>query len=213
MWARSLVGKMPWRREWVPTPVFLPGKLHRQWSLCPWAHKESDVTEWLTRIESQPCDYRAGTFRNTLLTSPEGRGTGSVSSGQWLGHPCLWNEASIKPKGQGLKSFQVGEHRDLGRMPHPEITSSCPFPYTLPTHLFRPVVLSYLLWLQTDDLGKWFSEFFGPLHQVNWRQGRGSSGPSVYSHWSDAEVTTCTCDWLLKMAEVGRGCSVVGLSP
>ena len=31
--------KMPWRREWQPTPVFLPGKSHRQRSLAgysPW---------------------------------------------------------------------------------------------------------------------------------------------------------------------------------
>jgi len=27
------VGKMPWRREWLPTPVFLPGKSHGQRSL------------------------------------------------------------------------------------------------------------------------------------------------------------------------------------
>ena len=24
------VGKIPWRRAWQPTPVFLPGKSHRQ---------------------------------------------------------------------------------------------------------------------------------------------------------------------------------------
>ena len=36
------VGKIPWRREWQPTPVFLPGKSHGQRSLagyCPWGHK------------------------------------------------------------------------------------------------------------------------------------------------------------------------------
>ena len=27
------VGKIPWRREWQPTPVFLPGKPHGQRSL------------------------------------------------------------------------------------------------------------------------------------------------------------------------------------
>ena len=27
------VGKIPWRRQWQPTPVFLPGKSHRQRSL------------------------------------------------------------------------------------------------------------------------------------------------------------------------------------
>ena len=27
------VGKIPWRRKWQPTPVFLPGKFHGQRSL------------------------------------------------------------------------------------------------------------------------------------------------------------------------------------
>ena len=33
------VGKIPWRMEWYPTLVFLPGKSHGQWSLAgysPW---------------------------------------------------------------------------------------------------------------------------------------------------------------------------------
>ena len=44
----SWVGKIPWRRKWQPTPVFLPGKFHGQRSLVdhsPWGHKESDMTE------------------------------------------------------------------------------------------------------------------------------------------------------------------------
>ena len=45
------VGKIPWRREWQPTPVFLPGETHGQRNLAgcsPWGHKELDTTEWLT---------------------------------------------------------------------------------------------------------------------------------------------------------------------
>ena len=44
----SYVEKIPWRREWQPTPVFLPGKFHGQRSLVsyrPWGCKESDTTE------------------------------------------------------------------------------------------------------------------------------------------------------------------------
>jgi len=40
--------KIPWRRKWQPTPVFLPGEFHGQRSLTgysPWGHKESDMTE------------------------------------------------------------------------------------------------------------------------------------------------------------------------
>ena len=42
------VGKIPWRRAWQPTPVFLPGEFHGQRSLAGyslWGHKESDTTE------------------------------------------------------------------------------------------------------------------------------------------------------------------------
>ena len=45
------VGKIPWRREWQCTPVFLPGESHGQRGLAgysPLSHKESDVTKRLT---------------------------------------------------------------------------------------------------------------------------------------------------------------------
>jgi len=40
--------KIPWRREWQPTPVFLPGASHAQRSLVgysPWERKEPDTTK------------------------------------------------------------------------------------------------------------------------------------------------------------------------
>ena len=42
------VRKIPWRREWLSTLVFLPGEFHRQGNLrgySPGGHKESDMTE------------------------------------------------------------------------------------------------------------------------------------------------------------------------
>ena len=33
------VGKIPWRRAWQPTPVFLPGKFHGQRSLVSYSPK------------------------------------------------------------------------------------------------------------------------------------------------------------------------------
>ena len=42
------VAKMPWKRAWQPTPVFLPGEPHGQRSLAgysPQGRKESDTTE------------------------------------------------------------------------------------------------------------------------------------------------------------------------
>ena len=47
----SWVGKIPWRRAWQPTPVFLLGEFHGQRSLAgysPWSRKDSDTTGQLT---------------------------------------------------------------------------------------------------------------------------------------------------------------------
>ena len=44
----SQVRKMPWRSEWLSTPVFLPREFHRQRRLVGYSsqgHKESDMTE------------------------------------------------------------------------------------------------------------------------------------------------------------------------
>ena len=45
------VRKIPWRRKWQPTPVFLPGESHGQRSLVGyglWGGKELDTTERLS---------------------------------------------------------------------------------------------------------------------------------------------------------------------
>ena len=45
------VSKIPWRREWLHTPVFLPRDFHGLRSLMgysPWGHKELNVTELLS---------------------------------------------------------------------------------------------------------------------------------------------------------------------
>jgi len=50
-WFDPWVGKIPWRRKWQPTPIFLPEEFHGQRSLAGynlWGHKESDTTEQLT---------------------------------------------------------------------------------------------------------------------------------------------------------------------
>ena len=39
------VGKIPWRREWQPTPVFLPGESYGQRSLVS-SPKDSGITEY-----------------------------------------------------------------------------------------------------------------------------------------------------------------------
>ena len=61
-WVWALGQEDPWRREWQPTPAFLPGEPLGERSLegyNPWGRKESDTTEWLTHTHmnspSLPC--------------------------------------------------------------------------------------------------------------------------------------------------------------
>ena len=50
------VGKIPWRRKWQPTPVFLPGESHVQRSLAgysPQGHKKLDTTESFSQSQQK----------------------------------------------------------------------------------------------------------------------------------------------------------------
>ena len=74
------VRKIPWRTEWQPTAVFLPGEFYGERSLAsysPWGCKESDMTEQLThkliftlhdpaQISSSPAQNWAITFHSHL---------------------------------------------------------------------------------------------------------------------------------------------------
>ena len=42
------VRKIPWRRNWQPTPVFLPGKFHGQRSLAGYSPRGRKELTWLT---------------------------------------------------------------------------------------------------------------------------------------------------------------------
>ena len=48
------VGKIPWRRERLPSPDFWPGEFHGLYS--PWGHKESNTTGWLLLSPKLECD-------------------------------------------------------------------------------------------------------------------------------------------------------------
>ena len=60
------IGKIPWKRKWQPSPVFLPGKSHRQRILKDyslWVHKELDTTEHVSTLNENivPLLYFGGT--------------------------------------------------------------------------------------------------------------------------------------------------------
>ena len=68
-------GKIPWRREQLPTPVFLPREFHGQepGGYSPWGHKESDMTKGVS--DGTPLQY-------SCLENPMNRGAwGAIDHG------------------------------------------------------------------------------------------------------------------------------------
>ena len=52
------LGRPPWKREQLLSPVFLPGEFHGQRSLIgysSWSSKESDTNEQLTHFVTHTC--------------------------------------------------------------------------------------------------------------------------------------------------------------
>ena len=100
----SLYGKVPWRRAWQPTPVFVPGESHGQRSLVgysPWGCKESDTTEQLTHTHThthttQPagwCPETAKSLPNKLCVLPTADClciAFNRESPQCWGNSCWW---------------------------------------------------------------------------------------------------------------------------
>ena len=67
----------PWRRGWLPTPVFLPGEFNGQRSLASyslWGHKELDTTERLIHMRT---DTHTSTYYVLIVSLP------------WLSHLIL----------------------------------------------------------------------------------------------------------------------------
>ena len=84
-------GKIPWRRKWQPTSVFLPGKFHGQGTLAgysPWGCEELDMTEH-ARMHLQPAQHWPWRLKQHcilyLVPCPLTLGVGV---GWTL--PCLW---------------------------------------------------------------------------------------------------------------------------
>ena len=70
------LGKIPWRRERLATPLFWPGEFHGLYSL--WSHKESNTTERLSLSLSKSGIRSNGTFKYEI-----------VSSKQYVGPKCV----------------------------------------------------------------------------------------------------------------------------
>ena len=69
---QSLGWEDPLKREWLPTPVFLPGEFHGQRGLAgysPWGGTESEVTERLTHTQTHTHTHTPEREKSVLLSS------------------------------------------------------------------------------------------------------------------------------------------------
>ena len=79
------LGRFPWRRERLPTPVFWPGEFH---GLQSWGHKESDTTKRLLLSHHSGCYALSFSLRAWHMTCA------SVSDFP-LCSPSLWGKAQM----------------------------------------------------------------------------------------------------------------------
>ena len=79
LWVRKTL----WRREWQPTPLFLPGEFHGQRSLAgysSWGRRELDTTGW----HSTPQEHKLCLSNTVSLTPSTFPGTQWAFSKYWL---------------------------------------------------------------------------------------------------------------------------------
>ena len=82
------IRKIPWRRKWQTTPIFLPGKSHGWRSLVgysPWGHKESDTTEQLHFSEAPRVMQHGGPRLGLTGTYISSASSLTLSSSGWEG--------------------------------------------------------------------------------------------------------------------------------
>ena len=94
------VRKIPWRRKWQPTPVFLPGKFHEPRRLVgysPWGHRESDTTEQL-HFHFSRLWFSAKSTHSELLSAAAIHGPEEKEGTKrrwWRCSPSIWWRCSV----------------------------------------------------------------------------------------------------------------------
>ena len=132
------VGKIPWRRKWQPTPVFLPVKSHRQGSLMgysPQGHKRAGH-DLVTKQDSSHMHLLAV----PLMTQASPTAVGPK---RWLSPQCL--QACTPPPSYSCSHIIFSARPGVGSpwdIPAalPSRTPRAPFPCSM----FSPIVLGVL---------------------------------------------------------------------
>ena len=140
------VRKIPWRRAWQPTPVFLPGESHGQRGLAgcgPWGRTESDTTEVVKQQQQQlSTGETLNNFSQDQETLAYGPASRSILSSLLLSFPMVltgsWthSQKNVGTYGPLPRSGQekppAKPHRFSNALPH-SITS---MPSWSPTEIF-----------------------------------------------------------------------------
>ena len=66
----SWVGKIPWRRKWLPTPVFLPGESHGQRSLNGYSPRDCKSRTRLQLNHHHILNYRSEAIKQFGVKIP-----------------------------------------------------------------------------------------------------------------------------------------------
>ena len=111
--------KIPWKREWQPTPVFSPGESHGQRSLVgynPWGHKELiSILSTLRLLSMAVLMHVAHVNLYTLSEDTQKNPEYCRESGR----ESLPFEGKISKGDPPIEDFPFGEHIPQFHIPHP----------------------------------------------------------------------------------------------
>ena len=154
------VGKISWRREWIPTPVFLPGKFHGQRSLAgysPLGRKESDTTKWLSKNVRKTQTSTVGGSKSFQVGKQVNTGTITHPNSTGTETPVLMTlpelALCISSSGCSFVFFIISFHKLIN-------TSTC------------------------------FPELCGPPEKINQTQSGVGLNLQPIASWSEAQATT-----------------------
>ena len=163
----------PWRRQWHPTPVLLPGKSHGWRSLVgysPWGREESNTTERLHFYFSLSCtgEGNGNPLQCSCLENPRDGGAWWLPSmgSHRVGHD--WSDLAA------AAAFWPPEHWDFSSLHHSEA-------------MWRFPLISYLCVPQFPHLedGYFFLRLNGtPLQYSCLEKSHGRRGLVGCSPWS-----------------------------
>ena len=111
----SWVGKIPWRRKWQPTPVFLPGKFHGQRSLAGyslWGRKRVGHDWAYTYVYIRNLERIYVLFKFNVPTLLYQNGGGRIFKSEWHHHTPYGKISSH------LLGFALNMHKRLCKSQH-----------------------------------------------------------------------------------------------